>query len=413
MAAERFGRLGLAASLQPAIRYAEEGFGVGHILSNTIKRLLESNFVHSSWTEVYAPGGVAPEPGDILRLSGLARSLRLIAEQGRDVFYRGEIGQALAEFSARLGGLITTEDLAEHRGEWVEPISVSYRGYQIYELPPNTHGLTALQMLKLIEPFDLAGGPELAANIHRQVEAKKLAFADRDEHLTDPAHMRIEAAQLLAEGYLAGRRKLIDPTRAMPSPVPGSVKGDTIYLCAADEAGNAVSLIQSNYMGIGSGLVVPGYGIELQNRGSYFSLDPAHVNVIAPRKRTMHTLIPSLATRHDRPAIIFGSMGGDGQPQIHQQVYTNLINYGLNIQAAIDAPRWIHGVSPDDPQEVLHLESRYPQATLDELRNLGHTVREVGNFNSMMGYAQGIMIGENGVLMGGADPRADSAAIGW
>ncbi len=414
MAAERFGRLGLARVLEPAISYAEEGFGVGHNLHAVIARILEAGYAHSSWTDVYAPDGHAPLPGSILRVPELGRSLRLIAEGGRDVFYKGEIARAFADFSAQLGGLITLEDLGEHHGEWVEPLSISYRGYQIYELPPNTHGLTALQMLKLVEPFDFTPDPFDPANIHLLVEAKKLAFADRVAYLTDPQHMKIAAHRLLDENYLAGRRALIDRTQVLPTFEAGKLDGDTIYLCAADAEGNAVSLIQSNYMGIGSGLVIPGYGIELQNRGCYFSLDPAHANVIAPRKRTLHTLIPSLATQNDRPAIIFGTMGGDGQPQIHQQVYTNLINYGLNIQAAIDAPRWIHGQGFEGQDEMLNMESRYPITTRNGLTSLGHKIGEAGNFSAAMGYAQGIVINQaNGLLMGGSDPRADSAAIGW
>lgn len=412
---QRFGRLGLAKSLEPAITYATEGFGVGHILSESVKTLLKQDWIHSSWREVYAPGGKAPEPGDILKLPELARSLRLIAEQGRDVFYRGEIGRALVEFSQQLGGLFTLEDLAEHTGEWVEPLSISYHGYRVYELPPNTHGLTALQMIKLLEKFKLKGDPTDPRNVHLLAEAKKLAFADREEYLTDPLHMRLEAAHLLNDAYLEQRRQQINPKKAMETIAPGKTSGDTIYLCAADGEGNAVSLIQSNYMGVGSGLVVPGYGIELQNRGAYFSLDPAHANVIAPRKRTMHTLIPSMATLNDRPAIVFGTMGGDGQPQIHQQVYTKLIDFGLNIQAAIDAPRWIHGKGfPDDPYEVLNMETRFPASTFEALEKLGQKVRPTIAYDRMMGYAQGIVINQaNGLLMGGSDPRADSASVGY
>lgn len=415
MASERFGRLGLAKVLEPAITYAEEGFGVGHILHATIKRIVEDGVAHQSWVDTYAPGGVVPAVGSLLRVPTLARSLRLIAEQGRDVFYKGEIAQAFAEFSAQLGGLLTLEDLAEHQSEWVEPLSIDYRGYKIYELPPNTHGLTALQMLKLVEPLDFSADVHDPANIHLLVEAKKLAFADRAAYLTDRRHMKVQPEALLSESYLGERRKLIDPTKAQTAVVPGKVDGDTIYLCAADGEGNAVSLIQSNYMGIGSGLVIPGYGIELHNRGCYFSLDPAHANAIAPRKRTMHTLIPSMAFQNDRPAIVFGTMGGDGQPQFHQQVYTNLINFELNIQAAIDAPRWVHGLPSDDaPEEVLLMENRFPLETRQRLAELGHIVREAGNFTSAMGHAHGIVINqENNLLMGGADPRADSAAIGW
>jgi gamma-glutamyltranspeptidase len=415
MASEKFGRLGLAKSLQPAIRYAEEGFGVNRNLHDALTRCIELGIVHQSWLEVYAPDGKAPAVGEILRVPELGKSLRLIAEQGRDVFYTGEIGRVLVEFSQSLGGLHTLDDLAEHHGEWVTPLDIDYRGYRIYELPPNTHGITALQMLGLVAPFDFSADPHDPANMHLLVEAKKLAFADRAAYVTDLAFMKVDPARLIAESYLSERRKLIDPARAMPSAAPGKLDGDTIYLCAADGEGNAVSLIQSNYMGIGSGLVVPGYGIELHNRGGYFSLDPSHANVIAPRKRTMHTLIPSMAFQNDRPAYIFGTMGGDGQPQFHAQVYANLINFGMNMQAAIDAPRWLHGLSYTDPTaEILQVESRFPAQTLQKLAMLGHNVQEVGRFTSGMGYAQGIALNQtNGLLMGGSDPRADSAAIGF
>lgn len=415
MAAERFGRLGLARALEPAITYAEQGFGVTQSLHNAIAKALELKIVHQSWIDLYAPSGVAPAVGSIMQVPQLGRSLRLIAEQGRDAFYTGEIGKALAQFSAQLGGLITLDDLAEHHGDWVEPLSISYQDYRIYELPPNTHGVTALQMLKLVENLEFAADPLDAANVHYMVEAKKLAFADRSRYITDLAHMKIDPARLIDEAYLNGRRQLIQPDSLLPTVEAGTFDGDTIYLCAADGEGNAVSLIQSNYMGLGAGLVVPGYGIELHNRGCYFSLDPNHVNVIAPGKRTMHTLIPSMALKNDRPAIVFGTMGGDGQPQIHQQIYTKLINHGLNIQAALDAPRWVHGKNQsEDPFESLDMESRYPLETRQRLTELGHQVRELGNWNSATGYAQGIVINqENGLLMGGSDPRADSASIGF
>jgi gamma-glutamyltranspeptidase/glutathione hydrolase len=275
-------------------------------------------------------------------------------------------------------------------------------------------------MLKLAEGFDLGGSPEEARNVHPLIEAKKLAFADRAAYLTDLEHMKVSPAALIAKDYIAQRRKLIDHTQALDSFKGGLTdsKGDTIYLCAADGEGNAVSLIQSNYMGVGSGLVVPGTGIELQNRAAYFSLDPNHANHIAPRKRTLHTLIPSMAFAESssRPAIVFGTMGGDGQAQTHLQVYTKLINYGMNIQETLEAPRWVHGRTIEQPEmgEVLQIESRFPAETLKQLAELGHTVLPVGDWNRMMGYAQGIVINpDNGLLMGGADPRADSAAIGW
>ncbi len=420
MAAERFGRLGLVKALQPAIEYAEQGFGVGPNLHNSISAVLKAPWCHPSWRAVYAPDGVAPPINSILKVPELGQTLRLIAEQGRDVFYKGTLARALVEFSEQEGGLFTMDDLAEHHGEWVEPLSITYHGYRIFEMPPNTQGVTALQMLKLAEGLDLGSSPEDAASVHLLLEAKKLAFADRAAYLTDLEQMKVPPAALIADDYINSRRKLIDPTRTMPNIAPGlsSNKGDTIYLCAADGEGNAVSLIQSNYMGVGSGLVVPGTGIELQNRAAYFSLEPGHINQIAPRKRTLHTLIPSMAfeKRSSRPSIVFGTMGGDGQAQTHLQIYTKLLSFGMNIQEALEAPRWVHGRAIELPDEgdFLQMETRFPAETRARLAEMGHRVREVGEWNRMMGFAQGIVINPaNGLLMGGADPRADSAAIGW
>jgi gamma-glutamyltranspeptidase/glutathione hydrolase len=255
------------------------------------------------------------------------------------------------------------------------------------------------------------------------VEAKKLAFADRAAYLTDLDHMRVDPRELIAAGYLARRRAAIDPARAAPAVAPGGFTGDTIALCAADAEGYAVSLIQSNYRGFGSGYVVEGTGIVLQNRGAYFSLDPTAANALAPNKRTLHTLIPSLALRAGKPAVLFGTMGGDGQPQTHVQVYGALARFGLNIQAAIEMPRWVHGApaasepersAAELPPEVLRVERRFPEATIAGLRALGHAVEPVAEWDSMMGYAQGIVIdAASGVFQGGADPRAESAAVGW
>lgn len=413
MASDRFGRLGLARCLEPAIHYAEEGFGVTPQLHTSLARVAAMDWPHASWRAAYAAEGVVPPAGSLLRVPELGRSLRLIAEQGRDVFYEGEIGRALADFIAAEGGLLTREDVAAHHGAWVEPLSIDYRGYRIYELPPPTQGIAALQALKLVEGFELCGEPTDPENVHLLVEAKKVAFADRDAHLGDPAYMTLDPRALLDEDYLAERRKLIDPSRAGAYDA-GVLNGDTIYLCAADGEGNAVSLIQSNYMGVGAGMVVPGYGIELHNRGCYFSLDPTHPNAVAPRKRPLHTLIPSMAFRDGRPAIVFGTQGGDGQPQIHQQVYTNLIDFGLNIQAAIEVPRWVHGRGqPGDPPGLM-MENRFPAATVARLRELGHSVTLVDGWTGMTGHAQGIVIDPaTGLLAGGADPRADGSAAGW
>lgn len=414
MAEERFGRLGLERALAPAIRYAEDGFPVGPALHRALTFMLTQPHTHRSFRENYLPNGQAPAVGSVARAPALARTLAAIAAHGPDVFYRGAIAEQIAAFFAREGGLITGEDLAAHRGEWVEPLSTPVGDLAVYELPPNTQGVTALQILGMLDGLTLGDSPLQPETIHAAVEAKKLAFADRDRYLTDAAHMRLDPRELIAPGYLSERRKLIDPRRAHAAAVPSAIAGDTVYMCAADEEGNAVSLIQSNYRGFGSGYVVDGTGISLQNRGSYFSLDPVAANALAPNKRTLHTLIPSLALRDGRPAVIFGAMGGDGQAQTHAQVYTALARFGLNIQAAIELPRWVHGAEEPGEPEVLRLEDRFPLATVAALRALGHRIIEMGPWESAMGHAQGIMIDPaHGVLHGGSDPRAEGAAVGW
>lgn len=411
---QRYGRLGLARSLAPAITYAEAGFPVSPGLHAALNRMSTMAHTHRSFRENFLPGDAVPPAGAIARSPHLARTLRLIADEGPDVFYRGVIAEQIAEFFAREGGLITLDDLRGHTGEWVEPYSVDFAGLTIYELGPNTQGLTALQMLGITQGLTLGDDPLSPETIHLGVEAKKLAFADRDAYLTDREHMRRNPAELIASDYLAERRALIEPDRALAPVSPGSFQGDTIYLCAADGEGNAVSLIQSNYRGFGSGYVVDGAGISLHNRGAYFSLDPNSANALAPGKRTLHTLIPSLAMRDGKPAILFGTMGGDGQAQTHLQVYTALARYGLNMQAAIEMPRWIHGAETPDEEEHVRVESRMPRETISGLRERGHIVAQVGAWDSMMGHAHGIRIDQQrGVLAGGSDPRAEGAAVGW
>jgi gamma-glutamyltranspeptidase / glutathione hydrolase len=414
MAATRFGRLGLRRALAPAIAYAEDGFPVGVALHTALTRMSAAPHTHRSWRDNFTPGGQIPAVGSVARAPHLAATLRAIAEEGAATFYTGAVAERIAAFFAAEGGLITLEDLAAHHGDWVTPLAASFGGLRVYELPPNTQGITALQMLGMIAEHSAGANPLTADTVHVAVEAKKLAFADRAAHITDLDQMRIDPATLIAPEYLRARAALIDPQRAMASPAPSSHTGDTVYLCAADEEGNAVSLIQSNYRGFGSGYVVDGTGIALQNRGAYFSLDPVAANALAPGKRTLHTLIPSLALRDGRPAVIFGAMGGDGQPQTHAQVYTALERFGMNIQAAIEMPRWVHEADEPAGVERLWLESRFPEATLADLAARGHQIASVGPWENMMGHAQGIVIDhEAGVLHGGADPRAEGAALGW
>ncbi|HEY4388754.1 MAG TPA: gamma-glutamyltransferase [Ktedonobacteraceae bacterium] len=412
MAAQRFGRMGLARSLAAAISYADEGFAIGPQLHHALTLASKMPEAHGSWHRHFLPDGEIPEIGAIMRFPTLAHTYRAIAKEGARTFYEGEVSQQIADFFAREGGLITREDLAAHHSDWVTPLSVPFAGLDIYELPPNTQGVTALQMLGMLDRWQLGDSPLAPETIHLAVEAKKLAFADRAAYLTDPAHMRVKPEEMITAEYLAQRSALIDPQRSQASVAPGSFTGDTIYLCSADGEGNVVSLIQSNYMGFGSGVVVDDTGIVLQNRGAYFSLNPATANALAPSKRTLHTLIPSMALRDGRPAIVFGTMGGDGQAQTHLQVYTALARFGLNMQQAIEMPRWIHG--DDHQQETLLVEGRFPATTLEKLRSMGHTINEGKEWLTTMGYAQGIAFdATTGVMQGGSDPRAEGIAAGW
>jgi gamma-glutamyltranspeptidase/glutathione hydrolase len=413
-AAERFGRLGLETVLQPAIRYARDGFPVGPALNRALTYMSSAPHTHRSFRENFLPGGEVPPVGSIARAPNLARTLEAIAACGAEIFYRGAIGEQIAAFFAKEGGLIAEEDLAAHEGEWVRPLSVPFAGLELLELPPNTQGVTALQMLGMLDQLPLGASPTDALTVHAEVEAKKLAFADRDTYLTDPAHMRVDPASLISPAYLRGRAALIEGARVRATVAAGSFAGDTVYMCAADGEGNACSLIQSNYRGFGCGYVVDGTGISLQNRGSYFSLDPEKANALAPNKRTLHTLIPSMALRDGRLAIVFGTMGGDGQAQTHTQVYTALGRFGLNIQAAIELPRWVHGAELPGEGEVLRVEERFSADTLAALAGLGHSIVRVGPWDSVMGHASGIVIDEaTGVLHGGSDPRSEGAAVGW
>jgi gamma-glutamyltranspeptidase len=414
MLSERFGRLGLARALQPAIGYGRDGFPVGPGLHHALARMDQASFTHRSFRENYLPDGRIPAVGSLATAPALADSLTRIASDGPDVFYRGELGRRIAAFFARENGLITEDDLAAHLADWVTPITVPFGGLEVCELPPNTQGVTALQMLGIVDGLPLGDDPLGAQTTHLEVEAKKLAFADRAAHVTDIERMRVRPEALIAADYLAERRALISPDHASATRATAGFAGDTIYLCAADGEGSAVSLIQSNYAGFGCGLVVDGTGISLQNRGAYFSLDPNAANALEPGKRTLHTLIPSMALREGRPAVVFGAMGGDGQPQTHLQVYTNLLRYEMNIQAAIEAPRWVHGAEEPGQIETLRLERRFPVETVEALRAMGHQVELAASLDSEMGHANGIVIdSEQGVLHGGSDPRAEGAAAGW
>lgn len=398
---ERFGTRTFADLAQPALRYARNGFPLSSaIMRNLGAQPSITDEWAAEWRSVYLDGGPVPTQPD------LARTIETLCNDGPDPFYRGPIADAIADTLQRFGAFITSEDMAAHTGDWVEPLRTTYRGVEILELPPNSQGVAALEALNIVEELDI-GAPESSDRHHVLIEATKLALADRDEHITDIEQMRVSPGELASKEWAARRRAGIDLERAS-SPAPGrAAVGGTIYLCAADADGMLVSLIQSNFAGFGSFVTVPGWGINLQNRGAYFSLDPEHVNAIAPRKRTMHTLMPAMAFRDGEPWLVFGTMGGDGQAQTHLQFLTRVIDDGLDIQDAIDAPRWV--VSPQDWS--VRAESRFQHDLLVELGARGHAVTKAGAFDVGMGHAHAIEVTSYGYACA-TDPRAEGAALG-
>ncbi len=439
---ERFGSLPAETIFTPAIAFAENGIPVTPKLAGWIKNASEP--VLKQWESsagVFLPNGWPLQAGEILRQPNLARTYRMLANEGRDAFYRGPLGRTVTEYVQQCGGVLAMEDLEQHHSDWVEPISTTYRGYDVYEFPPNSQGLTALEMLNILEGYDLKSlGFQTAEYIHLFLEAKKLAFADRDRYISDPAFVDIPVEKLLSKAYAEQQRTRIDPQKAIRWLAPGlEHEGDTMYLCVTDNQGNAVSLIQSLYNGFGSGIVGGDTGMLLQNRGSYFSLDPRHVNYLQPGKRTMHTLTPAMVLWHGRPYIVLGSMGGDAQPQIHVQLLSAMLDFGLNVQQAISAPRWrsermrvatsgrreivsgqlgVDELSGDDNQnhivEVVRLERRFLSGVPLQLDLLGHQTIVDGLWEDGMGHAQAILINpDTHVFEGAADPRCDGLALGW
>jgi gamma-glutamyltranspeptidase/glutathione hydrolase len=399
---ERFGTRSFQSLAAPAVRYARDGFVVSPAAMQSIGRARERFAWSGSWQAVY---GSARE-GGVLRQPNLARTIERVADGGPDAFYRGPIAEAIADQVRSLGGLMDSQDLAGHRGDWISPLSTRYRDVEVFELPPNTQGVAALEALNIVQALGPLP-PDGPDRQHSMIEAMKLSLADRDEHVSDPAAMRLPADRLASGAWAAERASSIDPSRAA-EPVPiRPAMGGTAYLCAADSDGMLVSLIQSNYMGFGSGVTVPGWGINLQNRGASFSLDPSHVNVVAPRKRTLHTLIPAMAFREGRPWMAFGAMGGDGQAQTHLQLLARIVDDGEDVQQAIHAPRWV--ISPADWS--VSAESRLDPVLLDELHQRGHRLSVTGEFDSLMGHAHAIQVTGAG-FAAASDPRAEGAALG-
>lgn len=415
----RFGSKPLAELLQPAIAYAEEGFPVSEVIAADWRGAARSLRRIPTSAACYLPGGKAPAMGDLFQNPGLARSLRAIAEGGRDAYYRGPIAAAIVAYSKEVGGLFELKDFEDHTSTWVEPVSTNYRGFDVWELPPNGQGIAALQMLNLLEPFDLKGlGHNSAETLHLMIEAKKLAFEDRARYYADPEFAKVPVAELISKPYAARRRRLIDRAHASPQPTAGDpLEADTIYMTVVDGDFNCVSLIQSNFNGFGSQHVPGDLGFALQNRGCLFALDSEHPNHLEPRKRPFHTIIPGFVTKGDKPWLSFGVMGGDMQPQGHVQVICNMIDFGMDVQSAGDAPRWRH-LGSSEPTGArakgggsVALESEIGPDVRAALESKGHRLIESrGGFG---GY-QAIRIDtERGILMGGSDPRKDGSAIGY
>jgi gamma-glutamyltranspeptidase/glutathione hydrolase len=374
------------------------------------------------------PGGRVPRDGERLVQAALARSFELLAAHGaRGGFYEGEIAARICKGIGPAGSPLQTGDFADYHAEWVTPISTTYRGNTIYELPPNTQGFTPLQVLNLIEGYDVvAWGDGTADYYHHLAEAVKIAFADREEWLTDPRFVAIPVDRLISKAYCDERRKLIDPERAMDiATVPAGIPythphdrrapdGDTCYFCAADNDGMVVSLIQSIYHDFGSGVLGGDTGIIMQNRGAFFSLDEHHPNCLEPGKRTFHTLIPGLMMRDGKPCLAFGSMGGEGQPQTQAALVTRIIDFGYDVQQAIEAPRWLMGRTWGTKSRNMSLEGRISDEVVRELKRRGQPVQMVTDWNDNMGHAHAIRVDrEQGFYEGGADPRGDGAALGY
>lgn len=407
---EKYGKLPLNVVLEDAIRYAEEGFPVTEIIAENWRGGLRHRDI-PEFRETYlirtGEGYRTPRVGEVFRQPDLARTLRRLAEGGRDEFYRGKLAREIADYLESKGSLIRLEDLEKHTSTWVEPVSTTFRDCVLHELPPNGQGIAALEMLNILEGYDLESlGHNSAQYIHLLVEAKKLAFLDRDTYVTDPSIRPLPIEELISKEYAKKQRARIDPDKPGTHETPTLEMGtDTVYLCAADGKGNAVSFINSIFYGFGSGLVVPGTGICLQNRGALFSLEREHLNRIEPSKRPLHTIIPAMVTKDGRPWFCYGVMGGDMQPQGHVQVLLNLVVFGMSPQLAGEAPR-VREVGG-----AIAVESGITSAVRDDLRARGHSIiRSPGGF----GGFQGILIdAENGVLYGASDNRKDGCAIGY
>ena len=406
---QRFGKLPWKDLFTPAIYYAEHGYAVPEIIQAYWMDGVQKLQTNDEARSVFLPGGHPPQLGDVFRNPDVAKALQLVAQQGRDAFYKGEIAQAIIATSTALGGTMTASDLADFSAEWVEPISTDYRGWTIYELPPNGQGMAALEMLNIISTFTPdQEGPGSTAELHKRIEAMKLAYSDLYRYNADPRFAKVPVKGLLNKDYAAQRAKLIDPEHANCNPGPGIPTSDTTYLAVVDKEGNIASLIQSNYSEFGSGVVVKGMGFALQNRGALFTLDSNHPNVLAPRKRPFHTIIPAFMEQGDIH-IGFGIMGGANQPLAHAQFVSNFVDYKMNIQGALEAPRFT--VAGNNLSCDIVIESRIKPDVLQSLRGKGHNLIVRKEYTSRMGRGQVVLHNSKTRMnFAASDPRADGVA---
>ncbi len=415
---QKFGSLSIKKVLAPAIHYAENGFPVTDLIAHYWQLSEKRLGKYPGFKEQFTP---APGEGEIFKNPNLANTLKQLAKKGRDVFYKGEIAKTIDTFMQREGGYLRYKDLADHTSTWVEPVSTNYRGYTVWELPPNGQGIAALQILNILEDFNIRSmGFGSAEYIHHFIEAKKLSFEDRAKFYADPEFNNIPVEELVSKEYADKRRELIDPERAarsVPAGNPALEDGDTIYLTVADKDGNMVSLIQSNYRGMGSGMAPDGLGFILQDRGELFTLEEGHFNSYAPHKRPFHTIIPAFITKNGKPWMSFGVMGGSAQPQMHAQVIMNIVDFDMNIQEAGDAPRILHSRSSQPTGEkmtdggTVYLETGFSYEVIRKLSDMGHRIQwTVGPFG---GY-QGIRVdNDTGVYFGASESRKDGHAAGY
>ncbi|RNF40169.1 gamma-glutamyltransferase [Planococcus salinus] len=418
---QRYGKAEWKSLFTKAIHYAEHGFPLSSKFSEFVYDKRDVLEQYNESKKHFIKDGKFPSEGDLFKQADLANSLKLISENGPSVFYEGEIADKIISSLRKHGGLLTKNDLQNHKSEWQEPLRSSYRDYEVYQVRPNTQGLASLIILNILEEFDVKKiGDNTADYYHLMAEATKLAFLYRDEWVTDENHMDKKPEELIAKDIareLARQIKFdsLSPALERTKELPLFKENrDTTYMCAVDGEGNSCSLIQSVYHEFGSGFIPEECGFLLQNRGSFFSLDPEHPNRLEPGKKTFHTIIPAMMLKNGKPYMVYGSMGGEGQPQTQAALVTRVVDFGYNIQQAIEAPRWLHGKTWGEDSKTFKLESRIPRSITEELKKRGQLVERVENWTGTMGHAQGIIIdGERGVLSAGADPRGDGIGLSW